>query len=473
MEDLRLAEVLKAYPPQDTARIQAELAAALKSQTKKIIVLDDDPTGVQTVHDVSVYTRWDEESIEQGFRDEGLFFILTNSRSMPPAAAAKTNREIAHQVAVVSKKLSRDFILVSRSDSTLRGHYPLETQTLKETLEKETAIRFDGEIICPFFVEGGRYTVENIHYVKYGETLVPAAETEFAKDKSFGYKNSDLTLWVEEKTGGKFSHRDVLAISVDMLRRGGPDVVCSELAKGKNFCKVILNALSYDDIRIFCTGFIKAVNMGKRYLFRSAAAIPKILGGIPDLPLLRKEQLVVNTNNGGLIVIGSHVQKTTEQLAKLRELTGVEYIEFNQHLVLNPQEFAREIARVKELSGRLLAAGRDTVIYTRRGRLDLNTGNPEEELRLSKSISDAITSFVTDLAVQPAYIIAKGGITSSDIGTMALGVRRALVLGQVLPGIPVWQTGPESKFPGMPYIIFPGNVGGPDALKLIVQNLKN
>jgi uncharacterized protein YgbK (DUF1537 family) len=53
-----------------------------------------------------------------------------------------------------------------------------------------------------------------------------------------------------------------------------------------------------------------------------------------------------------------------------------------------------------------------------------------------------------------------------------LGVKRAMVLGQILPGIPVWELGPETKFPGLPYVVFPGNVGGPDALKEVVRKLK-
>ena len=60
---------------------------------------------------------------------------------------------------------------------------------------------------------------------------------------------------------------------------------------------------------------------------------------------------------------------------------------------------------------------------------------------------------------------------SSDIGTKALKVTCATAMGQILPGIPVWQTGAESTFPGLPYVIFPGNVGKADSLKLIVEKL--
>lgn len=82
-----------------------------------------------------------------------------------------------------------------------------------------------------------------------------------------------------------------------------------------------------------------------------------------------------------------------------------------------------------------------------------------------------VQNLVARLHVAPAFILAKGGITSSDIGVKALNVRRADVMGQISPGVPVWQTGAESKFPRLPYIIFPGNVGQTTTLRDIVQSL--
>ena len=83
----------------------------------------------------------------------------------------------------------------------------------------------------------------------------------------------------------------------------------------------------------------------------------------------------------------------------------------------------------------------------------------------SVKISDGVQRLVADLKVTPAFVVAKGGITSSDVGTKALKVQKANVLGQIKPGIPVWQTGDESKFPLTPYVIFPGNVGEISTLK--------
>lgn len=169
----------------------------------KIVVLDDDPTGIQTVNGGSVYTDWSEKSIREGFREKNnLFFLLTNSRAMTEEETIATHRLIGERVVKASRESDIPFLVISRGDSTLRGHYPAETETLRRTIEQVSDIRYDGEVICPFFPQGGRYTSGNIHYVSDGGRLIPAGETEFARDKTFGYKNSHLGKWVEEKTGG-------------------------------------------------------------------------------------------------------------------------------------------------------------------------------------------------------------------------------------------------------------------------------
>ena len=173
-----------------------------------------------------------------------------------------------------------------------------------------------------------------------------------------------------------------------------------------------------------------------------------------------------------MIVIGSHVDKTSRQLATLLRTCNITPVEFNQHTVLNDILFEEECSRVIKTINTLLSEGKDTVVFTRRERLDMNTGNTEDELILTAKISSAVTDFVKNLTVKPSYIIAKGGITSSEIGTVGLGVKKAIVAGQVLPGIPVWRLGDESRFPGMPYIIFPGNVGDDVSLANIVRNLR-
>jgi uncharacterized protein YgbK (DUF1537 family) len=214
------------------------------------------------------------------------------------------------------------------------------------------------------------------------------------------------------------------------------------------------------------------MNKGKNFMFRSAAALTKVIGGISDKAVLTNEELVKKGySHGGLVIIGSHVKKTTEQLEELKKSEVVELIEFNVHLVLETEKFEEEIDRVVKLSNHLIREGKNVAVYTRRERLDLGEGKKEEELKLSVQISDAVTSIVKRLEVRPAFIIAKGGITSSDIGTKGLEVQRATVAGQIKPGIPVWKTGRESKFPGIAYVIFPGNVGTKTDLKEVVEML--
>ena len=463
-------ELFAKIPAVDEAKVDAALNEERRGFDRKIIVLDDDPTGVQTVNGIHVYTDWSPESIAEGFAEENaMFFILTNSRAFQAAETEAEHRMIAARVAVESKRTGKQFMLISRSDSTLRGHYPLETATLAHALE-ENGERIDGEVLMPFFKEGGRFTIDDVHYVQEGAELTPAGETEFARDKTFGYTASNMKEYIEEKTQGTFRAADVVSISLADLRAVRVDAIVGQLMAVTDFRKVIVNAVDYVDVKVFAIAMMRAMKAGKNFMFRTAAAWTKIIGGVADKPLLGRDELVVKGNkNGGLIIIGSHVKKTTEQFEKLRELSAVKFIEFHHLLVLDPPKLAQELKRVIAETEEAIRSGVTVAVYTGRERFD--AGSEEESLRVAVQISDAITSIVHRLSVQPAFLIAKGGITSSDVGTKGLSVRRALVLGQVAPGIPVWQTGAESKFPGMSYIIFPGNVGAVETLRDVVAML--
>lgn len=467
-------DILDSFQIPDEAAVEKALEQELKSLEKKIVVLDDDPTGVQTVHDISVFTDWDIQTVRNAFEeDRSMFFILTNSRGFTAEQTEKAHEEMAQNIGEVSKELKKDFILISRSDSTMRGHYPLETEILKKGLETKTGKHYDGEIIFPFFKEGGRYTIDNIHYVKDGSSLVPAGMTEFAKDKTFGYQASDITQWCEEKTGGRYRAEDVTCISLADLRSYDVDKIVKQLMAVHDFNKIIVNAVDYIDVKIFMTAFIRAVKAGKEFMFRSAAAVTKVLGGVEDKALLTREELISEDNKyGGIILVGSHVKKTTMQLDELKNsVHPITFIEFNAHLVKVENGLEQEVERVIKLAEKEISEGRTVAVYTSRELINLDTDDKDKILEASVKISDAVTSIIGKLTVKPSFIVAKGGITSSDVGTKALRVKKANVMGQIKPGIPVWMTGEESKFPGMPYVIFPGNVGEVVTLREVVEIL--
>lgn len=467
------AQVLNSYKKIDEAYIDALLKKEISGNRKKIIVLDDDPTGVQTVHDISVYTNWEKDSIRQGFEEDNkLFYILTNSRGFTTEQTTEVHNAIAKVVDEVAKETGREYMFISRSDSTLRGHYPLETELLKVNYEKNTGKTVDGEILCPFFKEGGRFTVGNVHYVKYGEELIPANETEFAKDRTFGYTAATMPEYVEEKTKGVYKASDVICISLEEIHNMDIDGIQKKLMEVRNFNKIIVNAVDYADVKVFCVALYRAMAAGKVFMFRTAAAIVKVMGGITDQPLLTRENMVVNEiENGGIIVVGSHTDKTTRQVEELKKLADVEFIELNAALVKDEAAFEAEVQRCLDLEETCIRAGKTVCCYTTRALITADTGDKEDELRLSVRISDAVQSLVGRLNITPGFVIAKGGITSSDVGTKALAVRKANVLGQIKPGIPVWQTGEESRFPLTPYVIFPGNVGEDTTLREAVEVL--
>lgn len=442
-----------------------------QNRNKKIIVLDDDPTGVQTVHGVYVLTRWDKQLIREAFRrKDHIFFILTNSRAFPASEAERINREIAKSVYEVAKEEQVEFDFISRSDSTLRGHYPLEIDILSEARTKECGMPYDGHLLVPAFFEAGRYTVDNIHYLKEKERLVPMHLTEFSKDKVFGYTSGELSQWIEEKTEGRFKSIDCLILSIDAIRQG-PDVVGNILMQASNNMPIIVNALSYADLDVVSCALMRVEARGKKFIYRTSASFVKSYSGISDKEYLSNHSMISvgSKHRGGIIVVGSHVRKTTEQLDVMLSETDTAPIEMNVEAILDENRRADEIASVAGKINEWIENGRNAVIYS--SRTVIGGSDKESSLNIGQKVSSALVSVVQSIRIAPKFIIAKGGITASDVATMGLGIVQAKVLGQAAPGVPVWLTGKESRFPGTPYIIFPGNVGNERTLAELVLKL--
>ncbi len=228
--------------------------------------------------------------------------------------------------------------------------------------------------------------------------------------------------------------------------------------------KIVVDAVDYGDIKIFTASLLKTLAKGKNFLFRTAAAFQKIIGNVTDKKLLTREEIVSADNtNGGLIIVGSHVNKTNLQLDELKKIPAIKFIEFD---VLNFPSIEKLAAQID----REISAGITVTIYT--SRKVFETESKEKNLMMSVKISDALTNIVRKIQVRPKFLIAKGGITSADVRTKGLGVKKALAAGQIFSGVPVWKVGAESKFPGMSFIIFPGNVGETDTLYKMVKNLE-
>ena len=185
------------------------------------------------------------------------------------------------------------------------------------------------------------------------------------------------------------------------------------------------------------------------------------------------------TGGGGLIVVGSYVPKTTAQLYHLLASSVVMEIPLDASEIIRACKARRSgsnsvgsVSTIDALVGdavatidEALSKGRDVVLYTSR---EFSSG---ADLSDTAYVSDVVTRIVSSLSSRPKYVISKGGITSFDVAKTGLGVRSARVLGQVEPGVPVWQLDQQSKFPGVPYIVFPGNVGNEDALTRVAQKL--
>ena len=300
--------------------------------------------------------------------------------------------------------------------------------------------------------------------------MIPAGETQFAQDATFGYHASDLRQWVAEKTDGRIAADDVAAISLQDIRLGGPQRVKEQMLNLRQGVVCVVNAVSMQDLNVFTSGLLEARAMGRKYLHRTAASFIPVRAGIPPRPLLTLEELDLPQEGGGLFVIGSYVPKTTMQVSHLLASAGVSAVKIDVNRLLTEPERAAEIRHVIAAADTFLNNGDDVALYTSRS---LITGDDAaQSLLIGQRVSAALVAIVRGISVRPRYLVAKGGITSSDVAVKGLEVKRAMVLGQILCGVPVWQTKEESRFPGLTYIIFPGNVGGPEAVANIQKSLR-
>jgi uncharacterized protein YgbK (DUF1537 family) len=468
MDDGRInkQELLDNLPNEWPEDLLPEIQQQVKASRRQVVVLDDDPTGTQTVHSIPVLTEWPVETLRGELaNDLPAFYVLTNSRSLPLPEAEAMNAEIGHNLVEAGRQADREFVVVSRSDSTLRGHFPGEVSALAKALEQD----FDAWLIIPFFLEGGRYTIQDVHYVTEGEWLVPASETEFARDAAFGYRASNLRYWVDERTGGRVPVQAVGSISIDDIRRGGPKRVAERLVDLTYGSVCVVNAASYRDMEVFVRGLLTAEVLGWRFLYRTAASFVRVRAGLAPRPLLTRSDPGVSDAGGGLFVVGSYVPRTTSQINALLAYPGMISTEICVERLLDERRRGDEIERVAQQAEQALRADQDVLVYTSR---QLITGaDANSSLSIGQRVSEGLVAIVRAISTRPRYLVAKGGITSSDVATRGLDVKRALVLGQILPGVPVWQLGPESRYPGMAYVVFPGNVGGSQALVEILTAL--
>ena len=454
-------------PPSQTKLSQDDVASH-----PVLVVLDDDPTGTQTCHDVNVLTVWDAATLLDEFKSNcNGFFILTNSRALPPIEARKLIQVICTAVKKAAEEANKKFEVVLRGDSTLRGHFPDEPEAAEEVLGEAGLW-----VLAPFFEQGGRVTINDIHYIANPDgSLVPAAQTPFAKDATFGYTQSNLKEYIREKSNGRISNGRIHSISLKKIRSGGATQVCEELMSLPRRSVVFLNAVVTADMDVFVQGLLQARSQGRSFIYRTGAAFVSSRLAIRQMPPLSAEALNMDLGTsapGGLIIAGSYVPKTTEQLESLVSGRGEKLntiiLEVDELLQANGIA-QRTIAAAAEKASMLISGGKDVLLMT--SRKLIVGGDQLSSLKIDGVVAESLVQFLRMVTTKPRYVIAKGGITSSDAATKGLLFKRAKICGQAAPGVPLWMCEEStSKWPGIPYVVFPGNVGQADTLRDLVAS---
>jgi len=460
---VNLAEKLASFPPpRRIPGARRALREALIQSHSKLVVVDDDPTGTQTVHGVRVFMEWSVPTLRAALaRPEPLFYVSTNSRSMPRAEAEALAHELGRNLRAAAEHTGVQVVVASRSDSTLRGHFPAEV----DALSSELPAPVDGVILVPAFFDAGRYTIDNIHWVEAAGVLVPAHETEFARDPDFGFAHGDLREWIHEKTAGAVEAGSVICISLEQIRRGGPDRIAATLQEARGGIPIVANAACDEDLEVLALGVLSAEQSGKRFIYRTSASFVKVRGGVDDRALLTR--LEVRPGPGpGLVVAGSYVARTTAQIDRLVAAGRATPVEISVPLLLSESTHMREVRRATRAASDAMARGTTVLMYTTRAKQDT-----VDFLSAGRNVMAGLCEAVAGIPQRPGFLVAKGGITSIALVRSALGCTEAEVLGQIHKGVPVWRLGAGSRWNDVPYIVFPGNVGDSTSLLTIVETL--
>lgn len=474
-------QLTASYPPAPPLRpVSVRSAMDEHASTRPVfIVLDDDPTGTQSVSDLPVLTAWEEADLQWALaQDPPAVYVMTNSRSLGPDRARAVTVEVCRAAEGVAARTGQRLAFVSRSDSTLRGHFPLEPWTIMEEMEV-AGRRVDGIILVPAFPEAGRITVTGCHYTRVGQDYLPSADTEFARDSTFGYRSSRLAQWVEEKTDGVVRAADVLTPDLETVRTR-PELLRDQLMALRRGQVLAPDVVCEEDLLAVASALVDVEAQGRSFVYRVGPPFMRARLGQDPRPPLSAAQVERACRaagepdrprgTGGLVVVGSHVGLTTRQVEVLLERTGVPVFELDVPRLLEDDSDVD----LRALAARATDLLADTTVVLRTSRTLVTGGDQAQSLAVSRCVSTAVVEVVREVLerISPRFVVAKGGITSSDVASRGLGIRHAHCVGPMLPGIVSLWTAQDGPARGIPYVVFPGNVGDDASLAEVVQRLE-
>lgn len=411
----------------------------------KTLVLDDDPTGTQSATGALVLLRWDSASLTDALRTRDAVYLLTNTRAIDEAEAVHLLESVRDDLAAVEEAIGEPVHVVLRGDSTLRGHVFAETEVF--------ARPDDLILFVPAFPQGGRTTHDGMHYVRVDEVDVPAHESEYAADPVFPFASGYLPDFV-----GARSSRPVVRIPLDDVRAGRLADAVDAAAPGS---VLLPDAITEDDLRAIAGTVRDAWASGRAVVVRSASPLAAAIAGVESSGLLPVP--LVDAAAPTLLVCGSHTEGATRQLARVSERWSAPT---PIHTDAALTDASAEAARAASIVARHISAeGFGALASERARRAEHNT------LAHGERVMAALTSAVEALRPELSIVVSKGGITSADVARIGLGADRALVRGQVLPGVSVWDlTTPEGR--ELIYVVVPGNVGEPNTIADVLSALR-
>tara|TARA_Y100001968_G_scaffold333366_1_gene395766 strand:- start:270 stop:1637 length:1368 start_codon:yes stop_codon:yes gene_type:complete len=440
----------------------------------RIVVLDDDPTGSQTVHSCHLLLSWDISTLREGIRNQtDLLFILANTRVL-------TENKLIERIKIIANNLKEalrlegikydDLLFISRGDSTLRGHGFLEPKLISNELGPFKAV-----FHIPAFFEGGRKTINGIHFLND----IPVHKTIFSQDPRFGFSTSDLTEWLLYKSSGEILPKNILRITIDMLNSSKINLFDNKKNQLQDFlCNlkqqhhVIVDANKKEDLEILVNN-IRSLKSKKNFLFRSAASFINAISGVDSKIISSKEIYYLKAKDSlgnckpGIVIVGSYIKLSENQLELLLKQKSWKGLELSVSKFESIFFGTSSKMLLNEMKSELISQGREIllknynlVLYTSREIISLTTELKQVDFEIALAKFMAVIS--SELSCFAGFFISKGGTTTNTFLVDGLKAKSVYLHGQIMPGLSLVYAKTEKN--SFPVVTFPGNLGNDEML---------
>lgn len=412
-----------------------------QAKAKITVIVEDDPVGYMChkgnvpAFIVDEHVKRDEllntliESKER-IEEKSVFFLATPSRRLDENASFTMNTEIGFALHRFRKECTRDFRIINKIDSCLRSNYEPEYRGLTNGFGV-----FSLEILVPSYIEQGRITVHGSQYIREGSEIIPIHESEFSTFKGLEFNNSNLALWLTNRSAHISSRNNVGLICIDKIRTQREEEIVNKLLNRPfKIQAMVFDSSDEEDLTIIFNILFELEKQGKDKIFYKfgPSMINRIVMG---LKAESEDNHIsgIQPNDSAIIVAGSLSSITKRQIADLKDEEKTSLVVLNNSDIENSNTFKvidKKRRKILEYNSR----GDNVILTTEYWKA---SSNEYPDIQKRDKVLNLLAEIcrLTNEEVQHRWIVIKGSDTALHVLNHGFGLKKFDYCGQIISGV--------------------------------------